>query len=89
MCDNNNEETLKEVINMRERFEVVRVHAPHLNSDMQPALELFNMSCPFEKDGKCWTCPDFKGIWSPEGTVFAYNNYEGYCAHGLEVSDDV
>jgi hypothetical protein len=89
MCENNDGETVpREVFNMREKFKAVRVHAPHLNSDMEPAFELFNMGCPFEKVGKCWTCPDFAGIWTPEGTVFSYDNYEGYCAHGLEVPDN-
>lgn len=82
--DEEEDDVPEKILEAREKFKVVRVHAPNLNHRMQPAVELFNMSCPFSKDGKCWTCDDFAGLYTPEGTVFAYNNYEGYCGHGVE-----
>jgi len=66
----------------RETFTVTKVHCPHLNREtLQPDFQLFNMSCPFERDGHCAKCPHFVGIYSNDGHFASYGCYEGFCDH--------
>jgi hypothetical protein len=72
----------------RERFAVVRVHAPTLvEKAMRPAFQLINMQCPVGRDGQCHDCDQFKGVdlSETEGLITSYHSYDGFC--GAERSD--
>ena len=75
------EEVPEQIREAREKYTLIRVHAPSLDHNLQPEVELLNTDCPFGKDGKCCACSDFAGLYTPDGSVFAHCSYEGYCSH--------
>lgn len=69
----------QEIQEARAQYTVVQVHAPTLDDNLRPDIQLLNMVCPFGRDGHCAKCDSFAGLYSPDGTVFAHCSYEGYC----------
>ena len=71
---------------IRNKFSMISVHAPSLGENLIPIAKLLNPSeCPAKKeDTICDNCEYFIGYYTPEGTVFAYATYEGFCKYGKE-----
>lgn len=58
----------------------VKIHAPHLDDNLQPKFELqIGEICPKGQNGKCSSCKSFLGFQNPDGYVFSYMTFEGYC----------
>ena len=67
---------------MKINYNVFDVVAPSLDNNLRPKIQLQDPSeCPLkrEKRGFCFECDKFKGLISPDGTVFASGVYEGFC----------
>lgn len=59
----------------------ITVHAPTLDTNtMRPKMELCNCKCPNGKDGQCQSCNMFVTYKNDTGTVFAFMQFDGYCA---------
>ena len=67
----------------REKYHIIKVHAPQLDDNMRPKFKLLNPNidneCPHDKSGHCSQCHNFMGIHSEEGSIFAHGSYEGFC----------
>jgi hypothetical protein len=75
-----NENIPDEILEARKQYNIVEVHAPHLTNEMQPDIELsYGCKCPIEKDGHCIECENFRGLYTEDGTIYAFGTYEGYC----------
>lgn len=61
----------------REVYTSVTVHAPTLRN-MRPDFRLFEMECPFGKDGRCSKCDHLQGIYTKNEAVFSHL---AFCAH--------
>lgn len=80
MCDNCNHEEEMTEEKARKMFSIFRVHAPTLDDELRPLIQLCDKSeCPLKSDGICCKCEKFRGLISEDGTIFAYSTFEGFC----------
>lgn len=79
MADND-EKVPDEIKEARAKFTIIQIHAPTLDDNMRPSFELLNTECHIGNDGRCGSCEHFEGAWVPEGSVFSFASYEGYCS---------
>ena len=71
----------EELAKVKLECNIVRVHFPTLE-DVQkgPILQTsVDNKCPRNLEGICRECESFRGCIIPDGRIFAYMVYEGFC----------
>ncbi|MCK5016560.1 MAG: hypothetical protein KAS32_05740 [Candidatus Peribacteraceae bacterium] len=74
---------------VRETFDNIKVHAPELDENMQPAFVLLNSTCGYDNDGKCHACNKFVGAHSDDGTFNSSGAYEAFCGGKFDSSEAI